>query len=185
MAAQAGGLQEPVGVADPDSSYPTRPSISPVSSPQVRPVTSFDNSSQSSTTSQHLRPAPLQLSASDVSSSAIPPTKTLELTPPSSAASPTRHAHDASPESLTPKKATDLANGTSSRPFSPTRRDRTDSTAGAKRTASGQIKSTSHVEGPPALHIDPNRTRASSSASAASTGNVVEVSRSQSLALLR
>jgi hypothetical protein len=173
--AAASGLQEAATVPEPDSSFPARPSISPVSSPLVQPVTSFDNSSQSSTTSQHSRAVPLQLSTSDVSSTALPAPNAAELTPPSSAGSPTRHLHHGSPDSLTPKKAADSSTGVSSRQLSPVRRARGDSTAGAKRTASGQIKSMNHTERPPPLAIDPNRTRASSSASASSAGNVVEV----------
>jgi hypothetical protein len=148
----------------------------PQLSPATRPVTSFDNSSQSSTTSQQSLLAPVQISAEEKQN--ITATVDLpELTPPSSAA----ESRDETPDSPTPRKT---AIGAVDGPIHSPARSRSSSSAaqstnqaGSKRTASGQIKTRqSEDQGrTPRPHIDTNHTRSSSTASVGSTGNVAEV----------
>lgn len=156
-------------------------------SPQVRPVTSFDNSSQSSTTSQHSNVAlPPFPEGEEVKPGAT--TSTHELTPPSSAASSLPNSRNETPDSPTPRKEASQSTHDavqSSRSISPVGRSRGDSTAGSKRTASGQIKHTYHDDGrtPRPAHNGSSHTRGSSTASAGSASNVAEVSLPTSIGL--
>jgi hypothetical protein len=196
--ASPGALHQPVGSTITTS---TTKSKSPVQS-EPRSLSaspghdaSFENSSQSSAASQpsqpqsqpqqYSRPQPLQLSVPDHGLVApFPGLPANELTPPSSAASSIGNQGAGYPSSsATPKKATQgngddtaLVSGLAS----PSRRARTDSTAGSKRTASGQVKNASHEEIPQSnISGVPGRSyhrRGLSSLSAASSSNVTEVS---------
>lgn len=150
--------------------------------PPMRPVTSFENSSQSSTASQL---EPLQHSTSEISNSITAPIDPREITPPSSAASSNPNSRGDTPGSPTPRKhVIPSVNGAKqspalSRSISPAGRPRGNSTAGSKRTASGQIKTTSQDDQgrtPRPQHIESSHTRASSTASIGSSSNVTEVS---------
>ncbi|KPI43488.1 uncharacterized protein AB675_6737 [Cyphellophora attinorum] len=150
----------------------------------ARSATLFDNSSQSSTTSQisqaALPPFPDVDTGADITS-----TVARDLTPPSSASSSVQEDVITAQDSPTPRK-----NTAGIKPDSPVSagsvehggvlgRARADSAAGSKRTASGHIKQPSqtyHDYTPRPDHKNPSHTRSSSAASVGSNGNVAEIS---------